>query len=210
MIEIIEKVKQLNLGFDHHDHSVLYNASKDIQNVDGIICEVGLREGGGMGVMILGSMESDLKRKYLAIDPYGNIEYPYSQDIVKVLDYTNQMKYRAMISLYTLGLKFNLDIDLICLEDTEFFKRYEEGVPCYDAYKTIKNSYALVHLDGPHHTNLVLAEAEFFGPRVVVGGYIVVDDVLFYDLQPIQTYLLENGFELVENDNKKASYKKVK
>lgn len=211
MNEIILRSKQFGLEFDHNEHSVLYNAAKDIVGVDGIVCEIGLRRGGGMGVMMIGCIDTDnTQRPFIAIDPYGNLMYSDMEGSRVRFDYTNQMKYDTMIKLYTLAIEKNILFDLICLEDTEFFEKYKDGIPIYNIDKTLYTQYALVHLDGPHSLSEVMAEVDFFMDRISIGGYIVFDDVTYYDLSKIQEKLLSNDmFKLIENDGKKASYKRV-
>jgi isopropylmalate/homocitrate/citramalate synthase len=41
-------------------------------------------------------------------------------------------------------------------KDTEFFKRYCDGIPIYDEYKRIVNKYAMVFLDGPQFMCVML------------------------------------------------------
>lgn len=210
-MEILDRAKSFGLGFDHEQHNILYNAAKDIVGVEGIVCEIGLRQGGGMGVMILGCIDSEnTARPFISVDPYGNLMYSAMEGVTKRLDYTNEMKYITMINLYKLALEKNLMLDLITLEDTEFFKRFEDGIPVYNLDKKIYTNYALVHLDGPHFLNEVMCEVDFFIDRISMNGYIVFDDVHFYDLSKIHEKLLANNkFILVENDGQKASYKRV-
>lgn len=212
MNEVVARSKKLGMEFDHNQHNVLYNASKDIVGVEGIVCEVGLREGGGMGVMILGCIDSNnTDRPFLAIDPYGNLVYSAMEGVRKIQEYTNEMKYKTMINLYKTALEYNLLIDLITLEDTEFFKRFEDGLPVYNSYKKIYNNYALVHLDGPHSLDEVMVEVDFFINKISINGYIVLDDVTYYNLSKLEEKLFSDGkFVLVENDRKKASYKRVR
>ena len=211
MENVINRCIEHGLNFDHHFHDVLYNAAEKIKNVEGIVCELGLREGGGLGVMMLGCMDSgDAKRVFVAIDPYGNIEYEWKDGTTVVFDYTNQMKNKTLKNLYTLCEIHDLQFTLYNLEDTEFFSKYAEGIPVYDSIKTINNSYALVHLDGPHTTAKLLEELEFFCKRVSLNGIIVLDDIAgCYDYEVVQNYLYENGFELLEQLHIKASFIKT-
>ena len=210
MLEAIVRVKELGLDFDHAEHKILYDAAKDIVGVDGIVCEVGLRQGGGMGIMILGCIDTEnTNRPFIAIDPYGNLMYNAQEGLNVRYDYTNDMKYETLIALCKVSLQNNLYFDLICLEDTTFFSKYESGIPIYNLHTTVVNTYALVHLDGPHALKDVLTEVEFFMDRIANDGYIVLDDVKYYDLSKIEPLLINNSFKLVANDGKKASYKKV-
>ena len=211
--EAVELAKSYGFGFDNGHHGVLYNAAKDIKNIPGIVCEIGLREGGGTVNMMLACVENnDTDRLFLAIDPYGNIEYRAKENETVRLDYTNEMKYRTLKAFNNFCLDKNLRFIHICLEDSEFFKRFSDGVPVYSEVKSLEQYYALVHLDGPHAVKELLEEVEFFRNRINVGGYIVLDDVSdYYDLSIVEKSILENGlYVAVENDGQKSSYKKVK
>lgn len=215
-MDILDKIKKLQeykLDFDHNGHEVLYQAAYDIKEIPGIICEIGIREGGGMGMMMQACIDSvNTDHIFLGIDPYGNVPYTWKEGVVVQLDYTNSMKNRTLSALYNFAHIHNLYFDFYCLQDLEFFKKFKEGIPYYNETSSYINSYALVHLDGPHAVKELLEELEFFKPRISLGGYIVLDDVSdYYDLSSLQNFLLKDEeFELVLNDGKKASYKKVK
>ena len=204
----IDKCISYGLNFDHHFHDVLYNAAKKIKDVDGMVCELGLREGGGLGVMMLGCIDNnDTNHTFIAIDPYGNIEYEWKDNTVVVFDYDNQMKNRTLKNIYSICEAFNLNFIFHNLEDTEFFTKYSDGIQVYNKVKSINNQYALVHLDGPHTTVKLLEELEFFCKRMSNNGIIVLDDIIgYYDYEAIKNYLYENKFELLEELNIKASF----
>ena len=212
MKTVIDRCIEYGLNFDHHGHNVLYNATKRIKNIPGMVCELGLREGGGLGVMMLGCIDNqDTDRTFTAIDPYGNVDYEWKDGVTVVFDYTNQMKNKTLKNLYTLCENFNLNFIFFNMDDTHFFKKHSNGVPVYNRVKTINDTYALVHLDGPHTTAKLLEELEFFCEKVGQNGIIVLDDIAgYYDYEKIQQFLSENGFELLEQSDIKASFIKIK
>ena len=216
IMDILEKIQEVNkfgLHHDHNNHTILFNAAKSIKNVDGIVCEIGLRAGGGLALMMLACIENDDKnRKFIGIDPYGNIEYHWKEDCFVKFDYTNEMKLNTISSLSKFCLQFGLDFDLYCMEDTEFFEKYKNGIPVYNQVKQIMNTYSLVHLDGPHAVSELQTELEFFKNKMSIGGIIVLDDVTgYYSLTDVETILLnDDSFINVENDGYKSSYKRVK
>lgn len=59
-----------------------------------------------------------------------------------------------LANLYAMCPSTGMECLFFPLEDTEFFKRYCDGIPIYDEYKRIVNKYAMVFLDGPHTTEL--------------------------------------------------------
>lgn len=201
-----------------HDYHVLINATKKIKKVSGLTCEVGLREGGGSKYIIDTLMENeDLGRTHIAIDPYGSIPYIQSESRVRADGdeargpYPNKMMKRCLSELY--GYIYDKDIEVLFfpLEDTEFFKRFSDGVPVYcDGKKFYKKVYALTYLDGPHNLDHTMREAIFFGERTNIGGVLVFDDVKnYYDHSKVKDYLIENGWNELEVAGTKISYLKV-
>jgi hypothetical protein len=221
-------------GTDSSEYEILYNAAKKIRGVEGAVVEIGTRRGGSAKLIIDALVENgDTNRPMFCIDPYGNIDYPEtnkamttfgykvelqgdpnSPDISNNIkhDYNNDMRNRIIPSLYYYAYARGLDFTFFCLEDTEFFKRYADGVPTYNEHKKLVNEYAFVFFDGPHINEVVDEELKFFVPRSIVGSVAVMDDIWMYDHDRIveQKWLFPNGWEILEKGNIKASYKKVR
>jgi len=221
------------LTTDSSEYEILYNAASSIKGIDGAILEIGTREGGSAKIIIDALVNNqDTNRSMFCIDPYGNIEYPLThigavmqfgsdfteikdnpnskEDIVNVrLDYNNSMRGKIIPSLYYYAYKSGLNFSFFCLEDTEFMKRFEDGVPVYNDFKKIEDKYALVFFDGPHTNEIVKHETDFFIPRTNNGSVFVYDDIWMYDHDAIENYILDNGFTVLNKGNVKASYKKV-
>lgn len=218
---------------DSQEYHILYNAAKAIKDTEGAVVEIGTRRGGSAKIIIDALVENeDTRRNMFCIDPYGNIEYPCtnlnvtafhpgvevdgdpnSKDIVTKVrcDYTNVMRNRVIPSLYYYAYNAGLNFQFFCLEDTEFFKAFSCGVPCYNDYKTIENQYAFVFFDGPHTNEALKEEITFFNNRSTVGSVWVFDDIWMYDHDMIEKEYLEKfGFEVLEKEKIKASYKRVK
>jgi hypothetical protein len=83
-------------------------------------------------------------------------------------------------------------------------------VPVYDEYKKLENKYSFVFFDGPHTNEALVTEIDFFIPRSSIGTMFVFDDIWMYDHNMIENILFNNGFEVFEKKEIKASYKKVK
>ena len=93
------------------------------------------------------------------------------------------------------------------LEDTEFFKRYADGVPIYKDEKKIINTYKLVFFDGPHTFECIKEEISFFEDRMGLGSAMVFDDISQYrHYEKIHPYLSFLGFNEVERGYYKTSY----
>lgn len=211
---VVEESKSLGLWHDHENHQVLLNAANSIVGIEGIVCELGLRRGGGLMTMLISCVNNnDAKnRQFIAIDPYGNIDYKFRDNSTVKLDYTNKMKNETLASLYSYCATHDIDFNLYCLTDFDFFDKFENGIFVYNENRFILNKYALVHLDGPHSTEDLIKEVNFFKRRMSLGGYIVLDDVQgYFNLEQLESaILIEDDFILVENDGQKASYKKIK
>jgi cephalosporin hydroxylase len=215
---------------DSQEYQILYNAARQIKGVPGAVVEIGTRMGGSAKLIIDALEENrDTDRPMFCIDPYGNIDYPEtnkaltvfspqvekegdpnSTELVKNIkhDYDNIMRNRVIPSLYYYAYQRGLNFTFFCLEDTEFFSRYYNGVPVYEEVKTLVNDYAFVFFDGPHTNDAVNTELAFFLSRAPKGCVYVFDDIWMYDHDKFEKQLFERGFELLEKGNIKASYKK--
>jgi len=218
---------------DSQEYDILSNAALKIKGVDGAILEIGTRRGGSTKFIIDSLVSNeDTNRSMFCIDPYGNIEYPQtnlsltinepnkfqidgdpeSKTIIQNIkhDYDNDMRNQTIPSLYYYAYKAGLNFTFFCLEDTEFFNRYSDGVPVYNEFKKIENKYALVFFDGPHINEIAVEETEFFIDKCNIGSMLVYDDIWMYDHDAqIESILFQNGFELFEKGIYKASYVKV-
>ena len=219
---------------DSSEYEILVNAVAELKpEVPGAVVEIGTRRGGSAKLIIDSlSANGNANRPMFCIDPYGNIEIPctnlsttmhnpdrsiegdkMSKDIdsLQRFDYNDAMRNRTIPSLYYYAYQAGLYFTFFCLEDTEFFKRYPDGVPIYNDYKKLENEYAFVFFDGPHTNQAVIDEINFFVSRSPIGAVWVFDDCWMYDHEMIESkYILENGFEILEKSNVKISYIKTK
>lgn len=195
---------------DSFDYDVLIDAVKLIRNVPGMLCEIGTRRGGSTAY-IIGTLvgNRDPGRTLVCIDPYGNIAYEDTDKNLVRNDYTNDMRNETWASLFELIRGRNVNLLFFNLDDTEFFKRYADGVPVYSEVKTILTDYALVFFDGPHGVCPLNVEIDFFADRVRPGGMFVFDDIGNYPHAVIESRLLGMGFSLVRKATRKASYVKA-
>lgn len=203
-------VQKPGLQTDSLDYHVLANAAKLIKGVPGAVCEIGTRRGGSLKIICDSILENeDYQRNVVGIDPYGNIDYAIgeteSRSSLK-LDYTNDMRNESLTALYDYACGKPINLVFMCLEDTEFFKRYADGMPFYNENKIVETNYAFVFFDGPHHLEALYEEMAFFQPRSVVGSVWVFDDVELYPHDEIEKKLFENGWALLEKTGRKASY----
>lgn len=200
----------ITLETDSGDYHLLTKGVELSRNTDGLTCEIGLRRGGGTK-FIMDALAKYGKKVHIAIDPYGSIEYEHKEGEVVRLDYTNQMRNECLSNLHAYAEQVQVPLLFWNLEDTEFFKRYSDGVPIYNQVKSIVNQYSFIHFDGPHAFKPLLAEIDFFKSRTPVGGCWCFDDVKgYYDHDAVEAEVLKLGFNLIEKGDKKALYQKVK
>lgn len=197
---------------DSLNYDVITRAIDAIPNDKiGMTCEIGLREGAGTGFIMDALVNGSFPYKvHVAIDPYGNIVYARKDGRDQRMDYTNEMRDTNIGSIYSYAMKIGVNFIFINLEDTEFFNRYNDGVPIYSDNKHLLSEYIFVHFDGPHQYQLVLDEFLWFNDRMTAGATIVFDDINDYDHTKVEEHILLNGWELFEKMGRKASYQKEK
>ena len=195
---------------DSREYNILINSVVKIKNIEGLTCEIGVREGGGTKLILDTLKCTNQNKVHIAIDPFGNIEYEHWEVLKEKLDYTNKMKNEMLKNLYTYCSLNNMECLFFPLEDNEFFKKYKEGVPIYNEKKQIINTYALVFLDGPHTTEIVKNEFNFFHNKIPKGGIIIFDDIDQYPhMENLDDYIKSKDFELLEKGICKISYIKL-
>lgn len=200
------------LPTDGKNYVLVENAVRHIKNIPGMTCEIGVRRGGSSRIIIDTLIDNnDLYRHHICIDPYGNIAYKDTDgDRWSKYDYTNQMRNDCMANLYAYVHSKPVHVHFFVLEDTEFFYRYNDGIPVYDEFKQILNQYAFVNIDGPHDTQSVLNEFLFFSTRCSTGAIIVFDDIDYYSHdKTVEPVIFSNSFRLFERNGRKASYIKI-
>ena len=197
-----------DLPTDSANYDVLTRGVIRASNVPGLTCEIGLRRGGGTKAIVDAIVESGAKKTHIAIDPYGNIEYVDSDTRVLRGGYTNAMRDECLVNLYLYCRRNEISFYFFNLEDSEFFRRYADGVPTYEHEKRIVNEYSFVHFDGPHSAAAVAAEVEFFHTRARPGAVFVFDDVNVYDHRKVDDLLEERDWELYETSERKWAYYK--
>jgi len=219
-------------GTDSQEYDILSNAAKNIKGVEGAVVEIGTRRGGS-AKMIMDALaeQGDTNRSMFCIDPYGNIDLeitninasihlpgqfklngdPMSKEetFSAKFDYDNNMRNRVIPSLYYYAYQSGFNFNFFCLEDTEFFKRYADGVPVYNEQKKLENQYAFVFFDGPHTNEAVDDEISFFIDRAPKGATWVFDDIWMYDHDRFEKIMFNAGFKTLEKREIKASYHKT-
>jgi len=201
--------KFIDLPGDSLDYDLLFEAASSVVGVPGAICEIGTRRGGSLKHIVDGLLKvGDNNRNVVCIDPYGNIDYAGYENLTIKCDYTNKMRDETLPNIYNYLQGKPINVVFMCMEDTEFFDRFSDGVPFYQEHKIMESKYALVFFDGPHDTPSLYKELDFFYPRVEKGAYFIFDDIALYPHDKIEESLFANGFELVRYGarGRKATY----
>jgi len=190
---------------DSSEYEFFDDAIKLLKNPIGVSVEIGVRRGMGTKCIIdaYRKYHPSIQLKHLGIDPYGNILYRTSDnDKGGRLDYTNNMKQDALLAIIKEYPEFNF----INLEDSEFFKRYADGYPVYDFEKKLLTKYETVHFDGPHDTESVMKEVDFFLDRRPEQCVYIFDDIDTHDIDKIGEHLIWNGFKEFKKGKRKAVF----
>lgn len=202
--------RPLSLVANGIEFEILYDAVLHAAQLEGLSAEIGVREGGSSEIILHGLSEG-VKFPHICIDPYGDLPYSYSDGEEPVaFDYGTPMKQAAQRDLTSVAAKLGVDVIFMPFEDTEFFRRFPDGVPTYEAgKKAILSKYRLVFIDGPHVVDAVMREAEFFVSRMQTYGFMVFDDTQAYDHQKVHNYLMDKGFKVHLSGSVKTSYMKL-
>lgn len=190
---------------DSSEYELLTEAARRT-TVNGLVCEIGTRLGGGIQAMIDGFQQP---RAIVSVDPYGDIPYANTDSSgTRRMGYDLPMMVRALSTIsVACFIKGHVWIPMI-LEDKEFFARFADGVPIYDFEKHLVTGYALAHVDGPHDVESLMTAAEFFARRLVVGGCIVFDDIHQYGCWDV----MENALKPLVQETRgkvKAVYRRM-
>lgn len=199
----------IELPGDSGDYQLLSQGVELSAHVPGMTCEIGLRRGGGTKFILDAIKQCCPGKVHISIDPYGHIEYEHKQDQPVRLDYTNEMRDDCLGNLFQYTKQLGVSFIFFNLEDTEFFKRYSDGVPVYNINKRVETKYSFVHFDGPHAVEPLMEEIDFFAERTPSGGCWVFDDVTnYYDHDSIEKYIQSLGFKTITKTYHKALYQK--
>jgi len=73
----------------------------------------------------------------------------------------------------------------------------------------MKDTYSVVHLDGPHTTNAVNDEVNFFMRHMENESLIILDDHKTYNTKTIDWSLEKLGFQRVREGERKLIFKRT-
>ena len=201
------------LGFDGQDYNVLEQCVKDIKNVEGTVCQIGIR-GGGSSAIILTALykNGDFGRNMIDIDCFGGLFYEFAEGKKEYRDHTNVLRNQVYVDIYTF-LKENDTVNyvLIPLSDIDYFTAFPMGFVFYDKDQRFQDYYySFVFLDAVHSENATLSQLEFFMSRMSKDGIILIDDWDTFPFNKCKEVLKANNFKEHIKSEHKIAYRKVK
>ncbi len=139
------------------------------------LLEIGTRSGGS-AMLMLRVLDSIYKHEarppmVITVDPYGSRPYegePY------VYDERHYGKMKKNLAPYTNHIHYMMDSEL-------FLRELDNIYLWSDGTKHGLNKFSVVYLDGSHDPTIVWSEIERLLPRVVPGGFLIVDDTEWFD-----------------------------
>ena len=171
-----------------------------------LTCEIGLRRGLGSKIIMDAVKKKQVPHyRHLAVDPYGNLEYKhYDNALPCKKDYTDNMKVETLCEL----VKYK-EFSFFEFPDTYFFETMERCYPFYiDSKIALLGLYSVVHLDGPHTTEAVENEINFFMKRMADESIIIIDDYNEIKVKSIEWSLQKVGFQEIRKGSRKLIFKR--
>ena len=172
-----------------------------------LTCEIGLREGLGSKIIMDAVREHKPNLyKHVAIDPYNNLSYRhYDNEPFVVAGYTEEMKQKTVSYLYQNYPEF----DFYHMTDDYYFRTMGDGhqLGLFNNMMLF-GLYKVVHFDGPHTTEAVLQELNFFIPRSETKALFIIDDYKDLRMGIVDMLLLTYNFKVVEEGENKIIYQK--
>lgn len=138
--------------------------------------EIGTRSGGSALLMlkvlrrIYGKLEIRPPQVF-TVDPYGSRPYEGEPHIYDERHYGRMKKNLAP---YTNHIHYMMDSELF-LHEVDSLYLWTDGT------KRGFDKFSLVYLDGSHDPVIVWSEIQATLPRIVAGGFLIVDDTNWFD-----------------------------
>tara|TARA_R100001163_G_C5058786_1_gene195420 strand:+ start:1207 stop:1782 length:576 start_codon:yes stop_codon:yes gene_type:complete len=160
-------------------------------------CEIGVREGLGSKIIMLGirSRIGNIQYKHIGIDPYGNLKYQhYDNSKEYTADYTDDMRQRM-----EKDFSDHPEFVFLHMKDIDYMKKFSDQTTVFD----------LVHFDGPHMTKDVIREALYFADRSRKGSRFIFDDYTQYKINDIARLLQFWNFKIIDTGSNKICFQRI-
>jgi hypothetical protein len=134
------------------------------------LLEIGTRSGGSARLIlrVLDDVYRGERRPLLlTVDPYGSRPY---EGRPHVYDDRHYIAMKRTLAPYANHIHYMMDSD-------SFLRTIESGLYLWlDGAKRPIDRFTMAYLDGSHDPDIVWSEIERVWPRLVPGGYLIVDD----------------------------------
>jgi hypothetical protein len=139
------------------------------------LLEIGTRSGGSALLMLrlldLVYPAGTRRPLVLTVDPYGTRPY---EGAPFVYDDRHYLAMKRHLSRYPNHIHYMMDSEL-------FLSLLDQLYLWVDATRRPLSTFLLVYLDGSHDPDVVWSEIERLLPRVVPGGFLIVDDTDWFE-----------------------------
>lgn len=160
-------------------------------------CEIGVREGLGSQVIMMGIKARVLNKPYehIAIDPYNNLKYQhYDNSESYTADYTDEMRLQMVQDFAN-----NKNFRFYHMTDVEYMK----------IFNLTKTVFDLVHFDGPHMTKDVIREAIWFADKSRKGTRFIFDDYKKFGMEDVAKALDYWDFKVMQSGENKICLQRM-
>jgi predicted O-methyltransferase YrrM len=139
------------------------------------LLEIGTRSGGSALLMlrVLDSIHESGERPptVITVDPYGSRPYEGEPHIY---DERHYGRMKRNLAGYTNHIHYMMDSEL-------FLRELGNMYLWSDGTRQGFNKFSLAYLDGSHDPTIVWQEIEALLPRIIPGGFLIVDDTEWLD-----------------------------
>jgi len=160
-------------------------------------CEIGVREGLGSQVIMMGvkARVGNKPYEHIAIDPYNNLKYQhYDNSESYTADYTDEMRSQ-MVKDFANNKNFNF----YHMTDIQYMNLFNATGKIYD----------LVHFDGPHMTKDVIREAVWFADKSRKGTRFIFDDYKKFGMEDVAKTLDYWNFKIIQSGENKICLQRM-
>lgn len=160
-------------------------------------CEIGVREGLGSQVIMMGLKARIGNKPYehIGVDPYNNLKYQHYDDSPEYqCDYTDEMR-QQMVNDFANNKNFNF----YHMTDIQYMNLFSSTDKIFD----------LVHFDGPHMTKDVIREAVWFADKSRKGSRFIFDDYKKYGMEDIAKALDYWDFKVIQSGENKICLQRM-
>lgn len=167
--ELCDHAQNLDTMYD----AILETAKKTDE--DAIFIEIGTRAGGTALLALNAIFDSGITHQFITVDPYGN--KPFKTSDALMYDVYGDGFYRtAMSELSNFCLNSKLDHIHFKMESIDFMNIFQK-IKLWKKGNVLQQLFGYVYLDGEHHEEIINTELNWFLPKVVNNGLIIIDDI---------------------------------